>query len=211
MARIAPGDLCWALAMGWHDFRRAPAFGLLLTAPYALTGLALTWAAPDLAVALALGFALIAPVVAVSLYEVSRRIEAAEPLDWPAIIRVLRRRGAALPVAGGLMVLALLVWLGLWQALEGAPRIAALGLLAGGAFAATVVGWPMLLDRQGGLGRAAAASVRAVAAQPGVMAIWAVLLAVGMGLAILPGFLGLPLILPILGHASWHLYRRISR
>ncbi|WP_272835807.1 hypothetical protein [Paracoccus aestuarii] len=43
------------------------------------------------------------------------------------------------------------------------------------------------------------------------MAIWAVLLAVGMGLAILPGFLGLPLILPILGHASWHLYRRISR
>ncbi len=75
----------------------------------------------------------------------------------------------------------------------------------------SAVSFPMLLDRQVGAGVAMAASVQTVLRNPGVMAIWAAIIAAGLMLGSALLFVGLVLVLPILGHASWHLYRRAIR
>ena len=89
-----------------------------------------------------------------------------------------------------------------------------LGTVIGGGFAAvlfcfTVVGLPLLLDREVDFITAIITSCRAVAESPGVMAVWGALIAIWLFVAIIPGFLGLLFVLPVLGHASWHIYRRV--
>ena len=71
------------------------------------------------------------------------------------------------------------------------------------------VSFPLLLDRAAGLDTAGATSVRAVLANPGPMALWGLIVAAGLALGSLPFFLGLAVVLPVLGHATWHLYRRV--
>jgi uncharacterized membrane protein len=75
--------------------------------------------------------------------------------------------------------------------------------------AVSVVSFPLLLDRNVGIGTAVSTSMRAVAANPGTMAVWGVIVAGGLVLGSLPLFLGLVVILPVLGHATWHLYRKV--
>jgi uncharacterized membrane protein len=76
-------------------------------------------------------------------------------------------------------------------------------------FATNVISLPLLLDREVDFVTAMITSVKAVTASPGPMLAWAALIAVALFVAMLPAFLGLFLVLPVLGHASWHLYRRI--
>jgi uncharacterized membrane protein len=73
----------------------------------------------------------------------------------------------------------------------------------------SVVSFPLLLDRDVGLYTAVATSVRAVLANPGPMAVWGLIVAAGLVLGSLPVFLGLILVMPVLGHATWHLYRKV--
>jgi uncharacterized membrane protein len=75
--------------------------------------------------------------------------------------------------------------------------------------AISVVSVPMLLDRDVGLGTAIRTSLRAVAANPGPMAAWGFIVAAGLVLGSIPLFLGLIGVMPVLGHATWHLYRRV--
>jgi uncharacterized membrane protein len=75
--------------------------------------------------------------------------------------------------------------------------------------AISVVSFPLLLDRDVGLPTAVITSVRAVAANPETMAIWGLIVAAGLVIGSIPFFLGLAIVLPVLGHATWHLYRRI--
>ena len=75
--------------------------------------------------------------------------------------------------------------------------------------ALTVVSFPLLLDRDVGLYRAVITSVRAVAKNPGTMAAWGFIVACGLAIGSLPAFIGLIIVLPILGHATWHLYRKV--
>ena len=82
-------------------------------------------------------------------------------------------------------------------------------MLAAVLFSFTVVGLPLLMDREVDFITAIITSCRAVAENPGVIAVWAALIAVWLFAAILPGFLGLLIVLPVLGHASWHIYRRV--
>jgi uncharacterized membrane protein len=80
------------------------------------------------------------------------------------------------------------------------------------ALAALVIGtvsFPMLLDRDVSLGAAIATSARALAANPRVMTVWGLTVAVSLALGTLPAFLGLIVAMPVLGHATWHLYRRL--
>src|SRR3546814_9527061 len=72
----------------------------------------------------------------------------------------------------------------------------------------SVVSFPMLLDRPVGVGAAINTSVRAVLANPAAMAAWGFVVAFGLVLGSIPAFLGLIIVLPVLGHATWHLYRR---
>ncbi len=82
-------------------------------------------------------------------------------------------------------------------------------LFAALVLAISVVSVPLLLDRDVALGTAIATSLRAVAANPGPMALWGLIIAAGLALGSIPLFLGLIVVMPVLGHATWHLYRRV--
>jgi uncharacterized membrane protein len=89
-----------------------------------------------------------------------------------------------------------------------------LGNLIGFVFAAvvlsiSVISFPLLLDRDVGAVVAVQTSVRAVLANPGTMAAWGLIVAAALAIGSVPLFVGLAVVVPVLGHATWHLYRRV--
>ena len=232
-------ELYAALAMGWRDFRRAPAFGLFFSGVYVVAGLALVYfGAGTLAwtLMLSLGFPLLAPFLAVGLYEVSRRLEAGTPLVWSEILGVVvREKDRQIPWAGAIIVIYFLFWtflahliFALFMGLSVMTNVSssmevfltpngltmiAVEVVVGGIFAfilfsLTVVSLPLLLEKEIDFISAMLLSFRTTQANLGVMLVWAALIAVVLVLGMLPYFLGLFVVLPVLGHATWHLYRR---
>lgn len=237
--RIGPSDLAAALRAGLADARAAPRFGLFFAGAYVLGGVLMVALGAGQVVwtlAVSLGFPLVAPFVAAGFYEVSRRLERGEPLDWPGVLGVVwRERTRQLPWAGAIIVLYFLFWtflahmlFALFMGLSTLTNITsslealltrqglamiAVELAVGGAlafllFALTVVSLPLLLDREVDFVTAMLLSLETVRLSPGTMALWAALIAGLTLLALLPAFLGLLLTMPVLGHATWHLYRR---
>lgn len=225
--------LAW-LQRGWRDVCRRPWLGIGHGAVLALGGLLLAWAARDhfwwLAGSVS-GFLLVAPILATGLYAVSRALSRGEPADWDTVRRVWRsfdRRlvgfgiGLALAGTGWWLTSAALITLyapvpirapgdflrhvvvapgGLF---EGWLMLG--GLLAAPVFASSVVAIPMLLDRPVGVLAAVLTSWRVVLANPVPMALWAALV---MGLTLLglmAMLVGVAVVVPILGHASWYAY-----
>ena len=204
------------------------ATGLLLTWAVANQGEVLWW------VAAVAGFPLIAPFTAVGLYEVSRCRELGEPMRWPAILGALKGRGdQQLLLMGGILFVAFSFWViiahGIFaifmaQAGMGGESLAALvtptglTMLAVGTLVGAIIAWffyaitvfslPMLVDRDVDFISTIITSVSGVRANLGVTLGWAILVATMLFLAMLPAFLGLFFALPVLGHATWHLYRR---
>ncbi|EFL89397.1 DUF2189 domain-containing protein [Ahrensia sp. R2A130] len=236
-------DLKLALKAGWKDFSAAPQYGIFFGVFFALGGALLVWLAFILDVVwvtypLTIGFALIGPFIATGLYEVSRRLQSAQPLSWPTVLFVMvdqHRREL-----GWMAFVTLFVfWVWMYQARTifvvffGSKGFATLDgfvaavfstetgwwfLLVGHAVGAvislvlytlTVISCPLLLDRDVDFVTAMITSVRAVLASPFVMIIWGVFVIVTVLLSMLPAFLGLLFVLPVLGHATWHLYGRV--
>jgi uncharacterized membrane protein len=240
--RIAPAELRDVLARGLADFAASRTDVVFLCIVYPLAGLVLAWLAfgydlLPLVFPLASGFALIGPVAAVGLYEMSRRREQGHEISWADAFGVVRAPAFGAILVLGLVLLAIfLVWLGVAHAiylatlgpeqpasltafardvLTTAPGWAMIvfGVGIGFLFAVTVltisvVSFPLLLDREVGLYAAVATSARAVAANPDTMALWGLIVAGGLVLGSLPLLLGLIFVMPVLGHATWHLYRK---
>jgi uncharacterized membrane protein len=240
--RIGFSDLVDALAKGWDDFSAMPSHAIFLCLIYPLVGvfligLAFGYSVLPLLFPLAAGFALIGPVAAVGLYELSRRREAGVDSHWTHAFDVLR--SSSLPAIGALGLLLMgifLAWLGSAQALyqtlfgylppksytqfiydvfttSAGWKLILWGNLVGFCFAIwalviSVVSFPLLVDRDVGAAAAITTSVRAVAANPLTMATWGFIVAVLLLIGSLPAFMGLAVVMPVLGHATWHLYRK---
>ena len=187
---------------------------------------------------LAAGLSILGPAVASGFYELARRREAGLEASWRHFFDPLRRPGAPaiLMLTAGLLVLFAL-WLGAAYAIYAATvgpafpsgmtpflrtvfatpqgwALIIVGNLAGLAFAAvtiatTIVSFPMAVDRAVDPGIAVETSLRAARANPGATAMWGVRVAALLLLGSLPAFIGLAVVLPVLGYATWHLYTRL--
>lgn len=235
-------DVKAAFADGVADFLKAPLMGFFFGAIYAVGGLFVVYAlaasnAPYLVIPAAVGFPLLGPFIAVGLYEISRRLEAGDPLTWRGVLLVIAE-SRKLEISWMAFVVLFIFWVWMYQvrlwlaiflgfqsfsSLEAfvtvitttADGLAFLGIgtLVGAAlatvlFSVTVVSFPLLLDRDPDFITAIITSVRAVLASPVVMLTWGAIIASLVILAMVPMFLGLLVVLPVLGHATWHLYRR---
>lgn len=242
--KVTFADVSGALREGLADFLKAPWFGLFFTTFYVAGGLIILfqlkvvsqsyWVIP-----LGLGFPLLGPFAAVGLYEVSRRLDAGEALDWAAIIGVvMRQTGRQIPSLAVVVILIFLFWIYaahlvfalffglkamtnvmtsydiLWT-VDGAIMLA-VGTGVGAflsfiLFSTTVLGLPLLLAREIDVVTAMVTSVRCVLENPAPMLGFGLLAGATMLIGMTPYFLGLFVALPVLGHATWRLYRRAVR
>ncbi len=244
--RLTLADLSASLREGWADFMAIPTQLAFLGVIYPVVGLLAARAADGgqvlpLFFPLVAGLSLLGPVLAVGLYELSRRREQGLPVSWRNAFDVFS--SPALPAIAALGVM-LLVLFCLWIASARAiymgtigasagdmapgsvsefielmrssphtPALFLLGNIMGALFAAvaltvSAVSFPMLLDRHVGPALAVGTSYRVVRANPLVMGIWGLTVAAILALGSIPLFVGLAVAMPVLGHATWHLYRR---
>jgi uncharacterized membrane protein len=243
VCRIKAADLRDVLVKGLGDFGAYRTDVIFICLIYPVVGIMLAWLTfgyqmLPLLFPLAAGFALVGPVAAVGLYEMSRRREQGLPTTWIDAFGVIRSPGfGAILVLGSVLLAIFLLWLlaanviyeltlgpeppvsiaafarDVFTTSEGWAMIV-VGVGVGFLFALlvlaiSVVSFPLLLDRDVGLDKAVWTSIRAVAANPGPMAVWGLIIAGGLVIGSIPAFLGLIIVMPVLGHATWHLYRKV--
>jgi uncharacterized membrane protein len=241
--KIGLDDLFASLRQGIDDFWEKPSHYVFLALIYPVVGVVLAMLASGqnalpLLYPLISGFALLGPLAAIGLYEISRRREQGLDTHWRHAFDV--RHSPALPsiVALGMFLVAVFIaWLYTAQSLyeslfgeyaatsipvvinqvTGTPegqQLFFLGNLIGFCFAlvvlaTTVIAFPLLLDRDVGIVEAVTASIRAMVTNPIPMLAWGLIVAVLLVLGSLPFFIGLAVVMPVLGHATWHLYRKL--
>ena len=240
--KIGIVDLKDALAKGIEDFRAMPTHAIFLSIIYPVGAVIVAQLTLKdllhLFFPLAAGFALIGPVAALGLYELSRRRELGIGLSWKHAFGIRHSRwiGGILAL-GALLIVIFLLWAAVAEEIyvatfgvappESIPNflrqvfttpegwtLIVVGNGVGFLFAVvvliiSVVSFPLLLDRDVGAGVAILTSVRVVLKNPVTMAIWGLTVAVLLVIGSLPLFIGLAVVMPVLGHSTWHLYRKL--
>lgn len=234
-------DLRLALLKGWEDLAAMRSDVMFACMLYPIMGAVLLGLAAQgnmvhLLFPVVSGFALVGPVAALGLYEMSRRREAGEAVGWSALFDVLKSprfgRIVMLSFFNGVIFLAWLLLADAIHAVTLGPEppasyaafatevlttpagwtMAIVGtavgfVLAAAVLAVSAVSFPLLLDRDVSLPVAVMTSVQVARENPVVIAVWGLIVAGGLVIGSLPALLGLVVILPLLGHATWHLYR----
>lgn len=235
----APWD--W-MAAGWRDLCAVPSVSLAYGIIFAVVAVSLTagllqFGLQSLILALAGGFLLIGPLVAVGLYEASRLLECCKPVSLGKVIGAGLAAPGQLGFFGAVLAFAYAVWLQLAMlmfmlfmgsqdlppARDFVPTLLftphGLGLLVAGTavggvlaaivFSISAISVPLLLTRQVDAVTAMAASIEAVVKNPVPMALWAALIAGFMALGTMTLFAGLAIAFPLVGHATWHAFRSL--
>ena len=227
------------LRAGWRDLLRAPGIGLFYGACFTLMGWALLLvfrSSPAYVLALSGGFLLVGPFMCLGMYRVSQRLEDGEPPGFADSVLAWRARTGQLAIFGVVLLVLEMLWAratlvvfavtfdglpdfqgSLMALVSGENLVFLLVWLVLGALFATliysvsVVSMPMILHRRTDAISAGLTSMRLVLTQTPVMLFWGVCIATLVFLAMLPGFVGLLVVGPVLGHASWHAYRAAVR
>ena len=212
------------------------AFGLAFAAAgWGLIYLLLTLKINYYVYPMATGFAMLLPFVAAGLYEVSHRLEQGKPVSWGAVLGSARTGGGKdLLWMVVVTTFAYIIWLDIAVALYvifyGLKPLSFLALvntimttpsgmlffvvgnlagaiLGGIVFSLTVVSLPLLFDHHVDFVTAMITSVKVVLANPKPMLVWAAIIGILLGISLISVFVALIVVLPVLGHATWHIYR----
>lgn len=231
------------LKLGWEDIKQAPQYSLAYGGIFVLFGYLIVWGLYNsplflMIVPLTAGLFLLAPILAIGLYAISRALEQGEALNLNTVTQAWQRNGWHIAFMGLILMFILLFWMltanvvfalfydrpvpewssFIQQVFFSGENVLFLlmsflsgGILAFFTFCISVISIPMLMDRQVTFIEAIGLSISAIKKNTWPLLLWAYLIVMYIGIGLLTFFIGLLITMPLIGHASWHAYKELVK